>query len=116
MEGTGAKGGEIYAWAIANPGKGSCLYARNPSLHSLMSKAAPIDNLTSLAKARVPIIHDCGSLDPWLDTQTRVVEKRYKELGGKITVLVTEGEGHFPLSRKDPKPVVDFILSHQLFR
>ena len=21
--------------------------------------------------------------------------------------------GHFPLSRKDPKPVVDFILSHQ---
>jgi len=36
-----------------------------------------------------------------------VVEKRYKELGGKITVLVAEGEGHFPLSRKDPKPVVD---------
>jgi hypothetical protein len=54
-----------------------------------------------------------GSLDPWLKDQTRVVEKRYKELGGKITVLVTEGEGHFPLSRKDPKPVVDFILSHQ---
>jgi hypothetical protein len=42
-----------------------------------------------------------------------VVEKRYKELGGKITVMVTEGEGHFPLSRKDPKPVVDFILGHQ---
>jgi len=28
-------------------------------------------------------------------------------------VLVTEGEGHFPVSRKDPKTVVDFILSHQ---
>jgi hypothetical protein len=26
---------------------------------------------------------------------------------------VTEGEGHFPVSRKDPKPVVDFIVSHQ---
>ena len=26
---------------------------------------------------------------------------------------MTEGEGHFPVSRKDPKPVVDFILSHQ---
>ena len=39
--------------------------------------------------------------------------ERYKELGGKMTVLVTEGEGHFPLSRKDPKPVVDFVLSHQ---
>ena len=66
-----------------------------------------------LAKAGAPILHDCGSLDPWLKDQTRVVEKRYKELGGKITVLVVEGEGHFPLSRKDPKPVVDFILSHQ---
>jgi hypothetical protein len=26
---------------------------------------------------------------------------------------VTEGEGHFPVSRKDPKPVVDFIVSQQ---
>jgi hypothetical protein len=113
MEGTGAKAGESYAWAIANPEKISAIYARNPLLHSLMSKTQPIDNLAPLAKAGVPILHDCGSLDPWLQDQTRVAEKRYKELGGKITVLVTEGEGHFPLSRKDPKPVVDFILSSQ---
>src|SRR6202171_1814530 len=113
MEGTGAKAGESYAWAIANPDKVSVIYARNPLLRSLMSKTPPIDNLAPLAKAGVPILHDCGSLDPWLKNQTRVVEKRYKELGGKITVLVAEGEGHFPLSRKDPKPVVDFILSHQ---
>ena len=113
MEGTGAKAGESYAWAIANPDKVSVIYARNPLMRSLMSKTPPIDNLAPLAKAGVPILHDCGSLDPFLKSQTRVVEKRYKELGGKITVLVAEGEGHFPLSRKDPKPVVDFILSHQ---
>jgi hypothetical protein len=113
MEGTGAKAGESYTWAIANPDKVSVIYARNPLMRSLMSKTPPIDNLAPLAKAGVPILHDCGSLDPWLKDQTRVVEKRYKELGGKITVLVAEGEGHFPLSRKDPKPVVDFILSHQ---
>jgi hypothetical protein len=113
MEGTGAKAGESYAWAIANPDKVSMIYARNPLMRSLMSKTPPIDNLAPLAKAGVPILHDCGSLDPWLKDQTRVVEKRYKELGGKITVLVAEGEGHFPLSRKDPKPVVDFILSQQ---
>jgi hypothetical protein len=113
MEAIGAMGGEVYAWAIANPDKVSCIYARNPSLRSLMSKTPPIDNLAPLAKAGVPVLHDCGSLDPWLKDQTRVVEKRYKQLGGKITVLVTEGEGHFPVSRKDPKPVVDFILSHQ---
>jgi pimeloyl-ACP methyl ester carboxylesterase len=113
MEGTGAKAGESYAWAIANADKVSAIYARNPVLRSLMSKTPPMDNLAPLAKAGVPILHDCGSLDPWLKDQTRVVEKRYKELGGKITVLVAEGEGHFPASRKDPKPVVDFILSHQ---
>ncbi len=113
MEGTGAKAGESYAWAIANPDKVSVIYARNPLMCSLMTKTQPMDNLAPLARAGVPILHDCGSLDPWLKDQTRVAEKRYKELGGKITVLVTEGEGHFPVSRKDPKPVVDFILSHQ---
>ena len=113
MEGTGAKAGESYAWAIANPDKVSAIYARNPPLVSKMSKTQPLDNLVPLARAGVPILHDCGGLDPWLEGQTRVAEKRYRELGGKITVLVTEGEGHFPLSRKDPKPVVDFILNYQ---
>ena len=32
MEGTGAKAGESYAWAIANPDKVSAIYARNPLL------------------------------------------------------------------------------------
>ncbi len=59
----------------------------------------------------MPVLHDCGASDPWLESQTRVVEKRYKELGGKITVIVREGEGHFPLSPKDPKSVVDFITT-----
>jgi NADP-dependent 3-hydroxy acid dehydrogenase YdfG/pimeloyl-ACP methyl ester carboxylesterase len=113
MEGTGADAGEMYAWAIANPDKVSCIYARNPSLRSLMTKSPPIDNLASLAKAGIPILHDCGSLDPWLNEQTRVVEKRHKELGGPFTLIVREGEGHFPLAPKDPKAVVDFIMSHQ---
>ena len=113
MEGTGAKAGESYAWAIANPDKVTAIYARNPVMRSLMSKTPPLDNLAPLARAGVPILHDCGSLDPWLKDHTRVAEKRYRDLGGKITVLLTEGEGHFPVSRKDPKPVVDFILSQQ---
>jgi pimeloyl-ACP methyl ester carboxylesterase len=113
MVGTGAKAGESYAWAIANPDKVSLIYARNPVMRSLMSKTPPMDNLAPLAKAGVPVLHDCGSLDPWLKSQTLVVEKRYKQLGGKITVLVAEGQGHFPLSRQDPKPVMDFIMSHQ---
>ncbi len=112
LKGTGAMAGEAYAWAVVNPGKVSCIYARNPLMKSLMAgKEQPIDNLAALAKAGVPVLHDCGALDPWLDSQTRVVEKRYKELDGKITVIVRASEGHFPLSPKDPKSVVDFIVS-----
>ena len=114
LKGTGPKAGEAYAWAVANPGKVSCIYARNPLMRSLMAgNAQPIDNLAALAKAGVPVLHDCGASIPGWMSQTRVVEKRYKELGGKITVIVREGEGHFPLSPKDPKTVVDFILYHQ---
>jgi acetyl esterase/lipase len=113
LKGIGPKAGEAYAWAVASPDKVSCIYARNPLMKSLMAgKQQPIDNLAALAKAGVPVLHDCGALDPWLDSQTHVVEKRYKELNGKITVIVRAGEGHFPLSPKDPKSVVDFIVKN----
>jgi pimeloyl-ACP methyl ester carboxylesterase len=109
LEGVGTATGEAYAWAIENPEKVACIYGENPALMTLMSKTRPIDNLGPLAKAAVPLIHACGSLDPWLDGQTRVVEKRYKELGGPITVLVKEGAGHFLPAVDDPKAVVDLI-------
>jgi len=77
-----------------------------------MSKTPLLEHLDSLAKAGVPLLHVCGSLDPSLDAQTRIVEKKYKELGGTIRVIVKEGEGHFPTAPKDPKPIVDFITAH----
>jgi pimeloyl-ACP methyl ester carboxylesterase len=109
MQGTGGAAGDAYAWAIENPDKVSCIYAENPGLHSSMSKIQPLDNTAALAKAGVPILHVCGSLDPWLKEQTRVVERRYKKLGGKITVIVQKGDGHYPLAPKDVEPVVTFI-------
>jgi hypothetical protein len=110
MEGAGAGAGEAYAWAIENPEKVGSIYAENPVLRSLMSKKPPLENLAPLAKAGVPLIHVCGSLDPWLLSQTREVEKRYKELGGTITVIVNEGAGHYPLAPRDPQSVVDLII------
>src|SRR3954471_12613352 len=74
-----------------------------------MTKVQPPDRLDVLAKAGVPLLHVCGSRDPWLDTQTRVLEKRYKELGGQVTVLVKDGEGHFPLAPTDPQRVPELI-------
>lgn len=112
MEGAGRAAGEAYAWAIANPDKVSCIYGENPVLRSDMSKTQPLDNLAPLANARVHLLHVCGSLDPWLRGQTRVAEKRYQELGGRIIIIIKEGAGHYPLAPMDRQPVVDFIIKH----
>jgi hypothetical protein len=112
MEGAGRAAGEAYAWAIANPDKVSCIYGENPVLRSTMSKAQPLENLALLANAGVPLLHVCGCLDPWLKSQTRAVEQRYQELGGRMIIIIKEGEGHYPLAPKDLRPVVDFIIKH----
>jgi acetamidase/formamidase/pimeloyl-ACP methyl ester carboxylesterase len=113
LEGAGGAAGEAYAWAIAHPDRVSCIYAENPILRSRMTKAQPLDRLDILAKAGVPLLHVCGSLDPWLESQTRVLEKRYRELGGQVAVILQEGAAHFPTGPRDPKPVVEFIARHQ---
>ncbi|MGA2244614.1 MAG: alpha/beta hydrolase [Verrucomicrobiota bacterium] len=110
MEGDGAAAGEAYAWALANPDEVSCIYGENPIMHSNLSKIPLLDRLGILAKAGVPLISVCGNLDPGLDGNTRVIEQRYKALGGQITVIVKEGQGHYPLAPQDPKPVVDLIV------
>src|SRR5262249_31283993 len=110
MEGAGQAAGEAYAWAIANPDKVSCIYGENPVLRTNMSKTQPVDNLAPLANAGVHLLHVCGSLDPWLKSQTQGVEKRYQELGRPITIIIKEGEGHYPLAPKELQPVVDFII------
>jgi pimeloyl-ACP methyl ester carboxylesterase len=110
IEGAGGGAGEMYAWAIENPDKVSCVYAENPRMRSALAKSQPLDNLAPLAKANVPLLHVCGTLDPWFKDNTLEVEKRYKQLGGKIQVIVKKGVGHTPLAPDDPAPVVDFIV------
>jgi len=110
MEGAGGGAGEVYAWAIENPDKVSCVYAENPRMHSALAKTQPLDNLAPLTRANVPLLHVCGSMDPWFKDNTLEVERRYKKLGGKIEVIVKKGEGHYPLAPEDPGPVVDFIV------
>jgi pimeloyl-ACP methyl ester carboxylesterase len=112
LEGRGGAGGEAYAWAIEHPEKVSCVYAENPVLRSQMLRTPLLDSLAPLAKTGVPLLHVCGSLDPGLESQTRMLEKRYRELGGQIVVIIKEGEGHYPLAPRDTKPVVDFITEN----
>jgi hypothetical protein len=113
LAGAGGAAGETYAWAIENPDKVSCIYGENPVLRGTMTKAQPLDTLAALAKAGVPLLHVCGSLDPMLKEHTRAAEKRYKDLNGSMTVIIQEELGHYPTAPKDPKPVIDFILGQQ---
>jgi len=87
----------------------ACIYGENPVLRSRASNIQLMDNLAPLAQAGVPLLHVCGSLDPWLETQTRSVEAKYQALGGKITVIIQDGLEHYPSHPKDPTPVVAFI-------
>jgi pimeloyl-ACP methyl ester carboxylesterase len=74
----------------------------------------PIDSLRPLAAAGVPLLHVVGDADEVVPVEenTAIVEKRYKELGGQIRVIVKKGVGHHPHSLVDPAPIVDFILKH----
>lgn len=81
---------------------------------AMQYKLNPIDNLAPLAKAGVAVISVVGDADDVvpLDENTAIVEKRYKDLGGCIQVIVKKGIGHHPHSLQEPKPIVDFILEH----
>jgi hypothetical protein len=110
MEGTGTAAGEAYAWAIEDPDRVACIVGRNPALRSLMSTTSPLENLGSLAKAGVPLLHVCDKTDPWFNDQTKVVDQRYKQLGGEITVIINENGARAPLGPTAQTRAVDFII------
>src|SRR5258708_29665949 len=73
LKGIGPKAGEAYAWAVADPDKVSCIYARNPHMKSLMAgKQQPSANPSAFAEAGVPALHDCGAPGPPLGSPARV--------------------------------------------
>jgi pimeloyl-ACP methyl ester carboxylesterase len=110
LEGASGSAGEAYAWAIANPDKVSCVYVENPLMKCTMTEDQPLDHLAPLAKAGVPLLHACGTADPWFESQTKVAQARYAELGGTFTLFGRAGEGHYPLAPRVLRPVVDAIL------
>ncbi len=74
-------------------------------------KGNPLDNLESLAKAGIPIIHVVGDADDIVPVaeNTAIAEARYKKMGGVFKVIHKPGVGHHPHSLKDPQPIVDFV-------
>ncbi|MCY2930657.1 MAG: prolyl oligopeptidase family serine peptidase [Planctomycetota bacterium] len=65
-------------------------------LHARLTEHNPIDRLAPLAKARVPIFHIHGDGDTVvpLEKNSRELAKRYRQLGGAMTLLVMPGRGH----------------------
>lgn len=82
-------------------------------VEALSYRKNPIDNLEPLSKAGIPILAVIGDADEVVPVSENIdlVEKRYKELGGKIEVIRKSGGKHHPHSLKDPKPIVDFITA-----
>lgn len=76
----------------------------------------PIDRVASIAK-NIPVIAVCGDADTVvpLAENTAVMERKYRELGGTIEVILKPGVGHHPHSLQDPAPVVEFLLRHAKF-
>jgi pimeloyl-ACP methyl ester carboxylesterase len=92
-----------------------CLKAYGLTEEEAMAyKLNPVDNLAPLAKAKVPILSVCGDADEVVpfEENSKLVEERYKQLGGPIELIVKPGGKHHPHSLKEPTPIVDFILKH----
>jgi hypothetical protein len=98
-----------YDWTTANPEKVSCIYADNPAI-----RPEAFANLERLAKNDVALLNFCGSADSLLQRNTLPIENRYQQLGGRITVMIKEGQAHHPHSLRNPKIIVDWIEQHLL--
>ncbi len=75
---------------------------------------SPLDRIEPVLKAGIPIIGVSGDADRTvlLEENLAVLEKRYREAGGTIEVILKPGGVHYPHSLADPTPIVEFILRH----
>lgn len=142
LEGFSRGGLFAFNWAIKNPDKVACIYVDAPVCNLLSwpgrkqadlwkdmlqewkltdeamndFKASPIDNLTPLLQAHIPVIAVCGDSDqivPYLDNMKPLAD-RYRSMGGIVETILKKGCDHHPHSLEQPEPVVDFIVRNQL--
>lgn len=141
LEGFSRGGLFAFNWAARNTDKVACIYVdapvcnlqswpgrKNAQLWNDMMrewnltdeqmpdfKGNPIDNLASLAKARIPVMAVCGDSDKTVPYEENmgIVRERYLALGAPVEVILKKGCDHHPHSLDNPEPVVDFILRYQ---
>lgn len=108
----------LYNWAAQNSDKIACIAGIYPvcdlqsypglakacgaygmtekQLQESLNKHNPVNRLASLAKAKVPIFHIHGDQDKVVpfDENSGQIAKNYRELGGKIELVVAKGQWH----------------------
>jgi len=108
----------LYNWAAEHPASVACIAGIYPvcnlsswpgldkaceaydmteaELKTNLAKHNPIDRLEGLAKERVPIFHIHGDSDTVvpLEENSGELARRYRQLGGEMTVIVPENQGH----------------------
>ena len=87
------------------------------SLEELSRRSAefnPIDNLASLAKAGVKILHIHGDKDELVPISANSTElaRRYHELGGTAGIVVLEGLGHGGQELCHSEPLLEFLIGN----
>ena len=72
------------------------------------------DRIKILYDAGVPIIVVAGDSDSVVpyEENAKILEERYKKLGGKIKVIIKKGIGHHPHSLENPLPIADFLIKN----
>jgi len=108
----------LYNWAVENPQRVSCIagiytvcdlrsspgleracgaYGLSATeLEAHLAEHNPIERLSSLAKAGVPILHIHGDADAVvpLEKNSGELARRYRALGGTVRLIVIPGKGH----------------------
>lgn len=92
------------------------LYGFKTEAEAIAYRGNPTDCLEPLAKAGIPLIHVVGDADTSVppETNSEVIEQRYKALGGTIDVFHKPSCGHHPHGLDDPQPIVGLIEQHTL--
>lgn len=84
-------------------------------LKEKLAEHNPVDRLSDLAKAKVPLFAIHGDIDTVvpLEANSGEVRKRYESLGGKMQLIIPAGQGHNMWSGFfQCQELVDFVIAN----
>jgi len=127
----------LYNWAAENPTRVACIagiytvcdlrsypglqqacsaYGLSAAeLEAHLTEHNPIDRLSPLAKAGVPILHVHGDADKAvpLEKNSGELARRYRALGGQVHLIVIPGKGHQVCDEFfQCRELVDFVVAN----